>query len=291
MGPCLQARDPCVPLPSAVPASRSVSQSRGMGFPFVRRVVESLSRRWGARSSEEQLVPFPGEVGGPKLRRASGSLPRASDSRCSEERRPPFALEAASPDPPKRVARRNPREPRRPTRRSEPLAATPWSGFATRPKRLASCSPRRASSIRRPRWSRPVAGFLCPLGQVTDVRGRNSDTMKLRFAEANPHVTGRASLPRAEAPDLSTRSHSADTSAEALTRPQAARPSRRLAQPPRSLQVVPHSNPKAAARFTGRSPRSPLRCARTHRGGPASGPVEISRSSRLQGFAPLTSPS
>jgi len=59
-GPCLQARDPCVPPPGAAPPRRPVSWSRGMGFPFVRRVVDSLSR----------------EVGRPKLRRAPGSLPR-----------------------------------------------------------------------------------------------------------------------------------------------------------------------------------------------------------------------
>jgi hypothetical protein len=43
--------------------------------------------------------------------------------------------------------------------------------------------------------------------------------------------------------------------------------------------------------FPDRSRRVPSRCARTHRGGPASELVEISRSSRIQGFAPLTSPS
>jgi len=43
--------------------------------------------------------------------------------------------------------------------------------------------------------------------------------------------------------------------------------------------------------FPDRGRRVPSRCARTHRGGPASELVEISRSSRLQGVAPLTSPS
>jgi len=43
--------------------------------------------------------------------------------------------------------------------------------------------------------------------------------------------------------------------------------------------------------FPDRGRRVPSRCACTHRGGPTSESVEISRSSRLQGVAPLTSPS
>jgi hypothetical protein len=50
--------------------------------------------------------------------------------------------------------------------------------------------------------------------------------MMLRSAEANPHVTDHASLPDAEAPDLSAWNHPADTRAEAPIPPLAVEPPR-----------------------------------------------------------------
>jgi hypothetical protein len=53
--------------------------------------------------------------------------------------------------------------------------------------------------------------------------------MKLRSAEADPHVIVYAFVPRAETPDSSTPNHLADSGAEAPMPPLAVRPSRGLA--------------------------------------------------------------
>jgi hypothetical protein len=101
------------------------------------------------------------------------------------------------------------------------------------------------------------------------MRRRDPDAVMLRSAEANPHVTDHASVPGAEAPDLSTWNHPADIRAEALTPPLAVELPRRLTWPPWPLQNKP------SQRSEERRSGSPTEAGGFLRAAPA--PTEVGR--------------
>jgi len=199
-------------------------QSRGN--PIIRRVQDSVG--WGARGSEELRVPCPvgwGARGSEELRvpcpvgwgaphseergvpcpvRPTRIAPRSvtcrDPARCaarhSEERRVPHPVDRG------RASRRGPTvENRAPCLRRgrSPCSVRSRAPYLRRGRSLCSIE----ADVRCSEECRSPPRVDLPARAVTGVRGRDPDAVMLRSAEANPHVTDHASLPGAEAPDIS----------------------------------------------------------------------------------------
>jgi hypothetical protein len=240
-------------------------------------------------------------MGGSRLRRAPGSLSREANARRSEERCGPWS----------RVARR-------PTLRRAPRAAPRWPGPCLEAGRRSRAGRRASEEVDlpaargtgrrtpeeavlpappRPTREAPKSSARLPV-VVLPVRAGDGcarkrsrcDDAPIRRSEPPHHRSRfraghRSFRPLHVKPPGRYPRRSTDAAAGGRTSPTADMAIE--AAPEQALTRVR----RPRLRFPDRSRRVPSRCARTHRGGPASESVEISRSSRLQGVAPLTSPS
>jgi hypothetical protein len=258
------------------------------------------------------------------LRRAPGSLSRVEVS-LPTPRRVPFAelRRGRTCGAPKSAARRAPRalclpqEVGRPNRTRDLVPClrggrfpcrgrggwpgAPKSSWFPAPARPCAAIPRRVSSAV-PRWNLTCdspRGAVRPVPMAGPCPSRAGDGCARKRCRYDDAPIRRSGPPRHRAHGApggrSSRRHPVkspdDAGAEAPTPRWAIKPPRGLAQPP---TVAPEPcRPPEGGRLgsAAEATVSPSRCACTHRSGPTSRPVETSRSSRLQGFAPLTSPS
>ena len=243
--------------------------------------------------------------------------------RCSEECRPPCPADLV-PAPRGRAPEPNPRPGAVPPKRSVSLSRSRWvaggseellvpcpgeavrgdtpKGFVRRTPVGAVLTVLRRAPLAVPRWNLTRGsprGAVCPVPLAGPCPSRAGDGCARKRCRYDDAPIRRSGPPRHRAHGApgcrSSRRHPVkspdDAGAEALTPRWAIEPPRGLAQPP-TVAPEPCRPPEGGRRGSAAEATvSPLRCACTHRSGPTSGPVETSRSSRLQGFAPLTSPS
>jgi len=227
-----------------------------------------LSREFSTRAD-----PKPGAV----PPRWSVSLSRSRwGAGGSEELLVPCPGEAVRGGSPRGAVRRAPVEVVRAVLRRVPFAVPRWN--------LTGGSPR---------------GAVCPVPLAGPCPSRAGDGCARKRSRCDDAPIRRSGPPRHRAHGApggrSSRRHPVKSpsvaGAEAPTPRRAIEPPRGLAQSP-TVAPEPCRPPEGSRPGTAaEAAESPSRCACTHRGGPTSEPVETSRSSRLQGFAPLTSPS